>query len=44
MWKVYCNGKYIGIKESCLEYAIMYWAEQQRRTKDKYELRPDDGK
>ena len=30
MWKVYINGKYIGIKESNYHYAKMYWSEVAR--------------
>ena len=38
-WKVYINGKDIGIVETNYKYAIQYWTLQSKYIKGKVELR-----
>jgi hypothetical protein len=46
MWKVYIDGRYIGIKESNYPYAFMFWSEIIRKGcyGSRFKLVLDDGK
>ena len=38
-WRVFRNGRYIGITESNYPWALRYWGERARVTGDNYQLR-----